>query len=118
MRVLWRDGVILRVYLMDLKSSSLVDIIQRRYDSQMSGYSTLLRWNGSSLTRLKARGSSPMVATRSLALGQVCYLPCVSCEELILGLPAPRGGHSATFIGRSMFVFGGYGGHGFFPEFN
>lgn len=28
------------------------------------------------------------------------------------GLPAPRGGHSATLIGHSMFMFGGYGGHG------
>ena len=28
------------------------------------------------------------------------------------GLPAPRGGHSATLIGHSMFIFGGYGGHG------
>jgi len=28
------------------------------------------------------------------------------------GLPSPRGGHSATCIGSSMFVFGGYGGYG------
>mmetsp|Transcript_30055 Transcript_30055/g.92962 ORF Transcript_30055/g.92962 Transcript_30055/m.92962 type:complete len:167 (+) Transcript_30055:197-697(+) len=29
-------------------------------------------------------------------------------------LPAARGGHSATIVGHSMFVFGGYGGNGDF----
>ena len=30
--------------------------------------------------------------------------------------PAPRGGHSATLIGRQVFIFGGYGGFGYVAE--
>ena len=73
------------------------DTIQPLSVCQMCGCSTLSPWSGSSRIDQDpgfiANGSHPASSTWP-------------------GLPAPRGGHSATLIGHSMFIFGGYGGHG------